>query len=220
MSTRDDILYYIKLRGPASADQLAEQLGVTAVAIRQHLAALASQGMVDRHEAPASGARGRPLHLWHLLPAADTQFPDSHADLTLDLLSAIRESMGDTGMESVLAARMQRQLRAYSSAMSGGGSVKLRVERLAELRSREGYIATWFKDGSDYYLAENHCPICSAASHCRGICDAELELFQALFQGQATVTREEHITQGARRCLYRICPVAAAFKTRLRATKP
>jgi predicted ArsR family transcriptional regulator len=59
-------------------------------------------------------------------------------------------------------------------------------------------------DGRDWLLIENHCPICSAAKACTGLCANELKVFADVLGKGATVTREEHILAGARRCVYRV----------------
>jgi len=58
-----------------------------------------------------------------------------------------------------------------------------------------------------YWFIENHCPICAAARRCQNFCRSELQLFQSLFAEQASVTREDYILDGARRCSYRITPL-------------
>ena len=62
-------------------------------------------------------------------------------------------------------------------------------------------------DGS-MLLAENHCPICAAASTCQGLCREELSLFRAVLGDKARVERTDHILAGARRCAYRITAAA------------
>ena len=62
---------------------------------------------------------------------------------------------------------------------------------------------TRMPDGS-MLLAENHCPICAAASTCQGLCREELSLFRAVLGDKARVERTDHILAGARRCAYRI----------------
>ena len=59
-------------------------------------------------------------------------------------------------------------------------------------------------DDSVYWLLENHCPICAAASSCLNFCRSELNLFQTILADVATVSREEHIIEGARRCAYKV----------------
>ena len=56
-------------------------------------------------------------------------------------------------------------------------------------------------------LIENHCPVCSAARACTGLCANELQVFQDVLGDEVRVAREEHILQGARRCVYRVSAV-------------
>ncbi len=92
--------------------------------------------------------------------------------------------------------------------LTGARHLRDRVARLAELRTREGYMAAWSKepDGS-FLLVENHCPICAAATACQGFCRSELAIFEAVLGPDARVERSEHLLAGARRCAYRIEPV-------------
>jgi predicted ArsR family transcriptional regulator len=39
-----------------------------------------------------------------------------------------------------------------------------RVALLADIRSEEGYVARIERNGPDFLLIEDHCPICAAAS--------------------------------------------------------
>ena len=75
----------------------------------------------------------------------------------------------------------------------------------AERDFQEGYMAGWTEeaDGS-LVLVENHCPICAAATACQGFCRAELDVFSAVLGPDVSVTREEHIVSGGRRCSYAI----------------
>ena len=96
--TRDRVLLLLKTRGPQTAAELAGRLGVTAMAVRQHLAALESEALVSFEDERRSV--GRPARVWRLSSAASARFPDSHADLTVDLLSVIREAYGDSALEA------------------------------------------------------------------------------------------------------------------------
>jgi predicted ArsR family transcriptional regulator len=57
-----------------------------------------------------------------------------------------------------------------------------------------------------FTLVENHCPICAAASACKGLCDRELSVFERVLGPDCTVERVEHLLSGARRCAYQIRP--------------
>lgn len=201
---RDRVLLQLKLRGPQTAPQLARRLALTPAAVRQHLTALAEEGYVDA--GGGTGAVGRPARVWRITPAAAARFPDAHADLSVDLLESLRESLGASGLESLLATRMRRQLAAYRERMPAPDApLGRRVSRLAALRREEGYMAeaSRQRDGS-YLLVENHCPICAAAAVCQGLCRDELELFCRVLGDGVQVERGDHILAGARRCAYRI----------------
>ena len=204
---RDRVLLQLKTKGELTAAQLARRLDVTPMAIRQHLAALEEEGLVDHAEAPRSV--GRPAKLWHLTPAAAQRFPDSHADLTVDLLESMQHAFGEKGLDRLLEVRAKRQLEAYRARMPGPDApLDKRVAALSKLRREEGYMAKWSRArgaSGALMLVENHCPICAAAQTCQGLCRDELELFRTLLP-DAKVERIEHLLEGARRCAYRVVP--------------
>lgn len=183
------------------AEALASRLSITAMAVRQHLYALQSEELVTYEEEPRP--MGRPAKLWQLTVAADRLFPDSYAELTLSLLDSVKEAFGETGLEKLLDIRTRQQIETYTHQV-GKGSLESRLQVLAEIRTQEGYMAA-VKSQSDgsFLLVENHCPICAAATACTGLCDRELETFQAVL-GNVEIQRVEHIIAGARRCTYEI----------------
>jgi predicted ArsR family transcriptional regulator len=112
--------------------------------------------------------------------------------------------LGKNALNKVIAAREKVLQRDYAAALEGAQTLKERVERLASIRSSEGYMAEWRAEGAGFRLIENHCPICTATAACMNLCDAELKLFRSLLGPDVFVSRDEHIFSGARRCAYRI----------------
>ncbi len=202
-SARDKILFYLKTRGPQTAASVASRLEVTAMAVRQHLYELERDGMVAHEDQRRSV--GRPARFWLVTPKAAARFPDSHAELLVDLIQAARAAYGDKGLNALVAQRTRQQIANYRGRMPDGGTLEKRVAALAALRRQEGYMAEWSrqKDGT-LLLVENHCPICAAAQSCQSLCGGEMDLFRALLGKNATIERTEHIVAGARRCAYRI----------------
>lgn len=115
---------------------------------------------------------------------------------------------GDQGLEKLIEHREHTAMQQYSAAMLGMADIASRLAKLAELRTLEGYMASQGEMDGVFWLFENHCPICSAATKCQNFCRSELQLFQQLFADVASVSREEHIVEGARRCAYRIAPLS------------
>jgi predicted ArsR family transcriptional regulator len=210
-STRHAILDILKREGPQEAKSLAQRLGITPMAIGLQLTSLVEEKLVAAEPEPANpGKRGRPVHRWALTEAANRVFPDAHALLTAGLLGSLQEIYGDQGMQKLLDARTRHQQEEYAQSIPAGGSLKDKVKALARLRDREGYMTEVEPtSGGGFRLIENHCPICTAAKTCQGICQSEWQAFSALMGPGAKVTREEHLLSGGRRCVYAVEPVAA-----------
>ena len=51
--------------------------------------------------------------MWKLTSAAAERFPDSHSDLTVEIISAVRAAFGEAGMDKLLRDRTRRQLEEY-----------------------------------------------------------------------------------------------------------
>lgn len=194
------------------ATQLADRLHLSAMAVRLHLYALQAEHLVTYEEEPRPV--GRPAKLWQLTPAANHLFPEAYAELTLSLIGSIGKTFGKMGLDRLLALRTRDQITAYRRRITGAESLRQRLKSLAAIRTDEGYMADVKPqpDGA-FLLVENHCPICAAATACTGLCAKELEVFQSVLGDDVVVTRTEHIVSGARRCAYRVCPVARKSAT-------
>jgi predicted ArsR family transcriptional regulator len=203
-SSGQRILMLLKTRGSQTVQEIGRVLETTGEAARQQLAKLATEGLVEM----TSEARGvgRPAQYWRLTAAGNARFPDAHADLTAHLIRNIRNELGEGAMDKLISIREIEAHASYVEQMESADDLQARVERLAEIRTREGYMAEWQMVENGYVLIENHCPICAAASACAGFCRAELNLFQKALGPDVDIERTEHIISGARRCAYRIEP--------------
>ncbi len=205
--TRRGLLERLKRGGGQDAGALAAALGVSAMAVRQHLYALEAEGLVAFEE--EARPLGRPAKLWRLTQAADRFFPDAHADLTVSLLGSLRGAFGEAGLEKLLAVRTAEQIADYGKRVRPADPLGKRLEALAAIRSEEGYMAVVVDEGAEGFLfVENHCPVCAAAKICQGLCASELEVFRRVLGPDATVERSDHILAGARRCAYRVRPAS------------
>jgi DNA-binding MarR family transcriptional regulator len=121
------VLDHIKLNGPAQVADIAEALGITAVAVRQHLYALEDQGLVEFAEPDPTGARGRPSRRWRLREEASSYFADAHAELTVELIANIRDVFGERGLQKLIERRTDHQAADYLKALSGAASLRARA---------------------------------------------------------------------------------------------
>lgn len=197
------LLSLLKHQGARSTTELGRLLGTSAENARRQLNRLAADGLVAL-EARATPHPGRPRHIWSLTPLAHARFPDTHADFSMRMVHAIRQTFGENALARLVALREAEDRQRYTNELGEATTPAARIGRLAELRTQEGYMADWHRnwDGS-FDLIENHCPICAAAGSCVDICAAELAVFQSIL-GAVTIRRTEHIICGDRRCVYRI----------------
>ena len=202
------IVEALKRADDATTLSLAEQFNTTTTAVRQHLDALEAAGIVERFDVVAHG-RGRPAIHWRTTSLAGELFPDRHGELTVELIESIRSTLGPEALDQIIDDRSRRQLAQYRSIIPMG-SVAVRVRALAARRTAEGYLAEVTTDGDELVLIEHHCPICSAAAACQGLCRSELQLFSDALGPTVTVTREQHLLSGDTRCAYRISPALPA----------
>ena len=203
MQTRRAIVQLLKTEGALDSATLSRRLKLTPMAVRQHLYALQNEKFVTAEERPVP--RGRPAKHWTLTSEATRLFPDAYAELSVALLSAVEDTFGANGMQRLVEARLTRQQSDYAARIPATLPVEKKLQRLAELRTAEGYMAQVRRDGKGVFvLVENHCPICAAATACQGFCSSELDLFRSVLGPGVTVGRTEHIVGGDRRCAYRI----------------
>ena len=211
--SRRRIFKLLKTEGPLGSAQLAERLGLTAMAVRLHLYALQGEGMVGSEDRPVPV--GRPAKLWRLTREADRHFPEAYAELSVALIDAMQDAFGAEGLGRVLESRCARQQTEYSKRIRRSDPLDRKLDELARVRTEEGYMAEVRAEegeGGGFLLVENHCPICAAANACQGFCSTELDLFRSVLGPGVEVERVEHIVSGDQRCAYRVQPKTRARK--------
>lgn len=203
-SGRERVLFVLKTKGAQTAAQVAKQLGVTTMAVRQHLAVLQAEDLVDfvDERRPV----GRPARLWQLTAKAYDRFPDCHGELAVGMLRAAHSAFGEQGLVRLVDERTRQQAASYRACMPGSDApLEDRLAALARIRHEEGYMADWSPRGDgSFEFAENHCSIAKAVRLYPMLCSSELSLFRTVLGDDVSIERVEHIAAGARRCAYRI----------------
>lgn len=202
-ATRRDLLVTLRKRGEARAEELAEALGVTVGAVRQHLQGLAAADLVaHREERPGPG---RPRHVYRLAPAAEALFPRAYGELTVELLDYI----GDEDPE-LIARAFERRRRARverTRERLDGLPFDARVAEVARVLDEDGYLADVepLADGSGWRIREHNCAILAVAQRYGHACGAEIAFLREVLP-EAEVTRVSHILTGAHACAYDVRP--------------
>lgn len=94
--TRDRVMSSILHNGPSTASELADRLGLTAAAVRRHLSALVSRGLVDSREKKVFGARGRgrPSRVFFLTDHGRADYYTAYDDLAISALRQLADAAG------------------------------------------------------------------------------------------------------------------------------
>ncbi len=197
--TQRRVIETLKRLGEATADELAAALEVSPSAVRQHLGALRSSGLIEARQ--DRGNTGRPADRYHATERTEPLFVTSD-DLSIELL----ELVGDEDPELVdrVFDRRRQRLVDDAEAHLAGTSVEDRVARVTELLDAQGYLCDWEQLADDHFRINLHnCAIWTVASRFRKACASELEYLQGVLP-DATVARVTHKTSGAHTCAYDI----------------
>ncbi|HUP01522.1 MAG TPA: helix-turn-helix domain-containing protein [Gemmatimonadota bacterium] len=129
------------VRGPLAAADLAQRLGVTSAAVRQHLSVLAEAGLVERARS-GSGA-GRPAYLYRLAPLARSAYPKRYDVLAAELIEVLVERHGS---ETALALVEEAARRLAGRAQTDIGSPVKETEREVRWAS----VLAWLEEEFDW----------------------------------------------------------------------
>lgn len=198
--TRQQILGLLRRRGSMTATELSDALGIGAVGVRQHLALLERDDLVQ--VADVRRAVGRPSHLYALTVAADALFPKRYDRIALDALALVEELGGPAAIDTLFARRQAQLARQYALRLVGK-SRERQVAELASILSEQGYMCEWHQeaDGS-FTLTEHNCPVDCIAREYTQACTHELTLYEDILG--TPITREETMANGGTCCRYRI----------------
>ena len=199
-ATQRRVLVALKRRGEATADELATALDISASAVRQHLSALRSAGLIAARQ--ERGHAGRPADRYHATDLTESLFVSTDSSLSIELLEHIEEE--DPELVDRVFERRRRRLVEDSTDKLEGKPIEERVAVLTELLDAQGYLADSETLSDNRYRINLHsCALWDVASRYKQACTAELDFIRDLVP-DATVERVTHKTAGAHTCAYEI----------------
>jgi predicted ArsR family transcriptional regulator len=197
---RRAVLEHIKHAGEASAETIAEAVGVTVGAVRQQLAILGAEGLVaHRDERPGPG---RPRRRFCLTPAAEGLWPKRYGQLTNQLLGFFEQS--DPGLvEEAFEQRRRRRVENARRRLQGK-AFDDSVRELTAILDEDGYLADCQELGPGVWrIAEHNCAILDVASKYRIACGSEIAFLREALP-KTTIERVQHIASGGHMCAYEV----------------
>jgi predicted ArsR family transcriptional regulator len=196
--TQRVLLETLKRRGPSTVAEVRAAVPLTPATLREHLVALAEQGLVRRHGTRRRG-RGRPEVVWAIAPAAEALFPQREASVLRDLTEWLLAHRGERQLARFFADRVAVRRRA-AKARVGALEGPARAAEVARLLSEEGYLAEALGHAGRPVLRIYHCPVKELVEATDLPCRAELGLVRELLGGR--LVRIEHAAHRQGTCTY------------------
>ncbi|HUR09367.1 MAG TPA: metalloregulator ArsR/SmtB family transcription factor [Nonomuraea sp.] len=211
--TRARVARLILEHGPVAAAALGERLGLTPAAVRRHLDALLTDGMIEPRTVRPRGqrGRGRPAKLFAITDAGRSAFEHAYDDLAGSALRFLAERLGEKAVADFARSQVSSLVRRLEPVMLTVPADQ-RVQVLAQALSAEGYAAsaTKAKSGGDQ-LCQHHCPVAHVAAEFPQLCEAETEAFAQLLG--TPVQRLATIAHGDGVCTTHVSPHALGLAT-------
>ena len=176
-STRMEVLELLRRKGPASAETIASDLGVTPNAVRQHLTNLEREGFVRSQ--PERGARGRPALLFSLTERADSVFPKRYGQLATMVLQELRDMGGDDALDDLFSRVAARHAGAIEREIDGL-TFDQKLERVVSWIGRAGTLAEQTETAEGVKVTIHNCPFRNTALKFPQVCTITPHLFSRL----------------------------------------
>jgi predicted ArsR family transcriptional regulator len=203
-STRQQLLdLLLRHKGGLTVDELGSELGVSRNAVRQHLSALESEGLVALGEIRRSV--GRPSHVYTLTPAGQEQFPRQYGLLSGLVLETLRDLHGEEGTRTLLRQIAGRLVQRFAPQVRGADTPE-KARELAAILTELGYEAEAGPEGRE--LTAINCVYHHLAETYPEVCELDLELIGGLTG--ARVEHAECMVRGGQKCRFVLHPESGA----------
>jgi predicted ArsR family transcriptional regulator len=163
--------------GGGTIQEICDDQGVTATAIRQRLSRLQGQALITR-DAERFG-RGRPRFVYHLTDAGHRALGENYSDLAMVLWNSIRNIEDDATRSLLLGNVQDEMIRRYGRSVVGK-RISERFQELGQELGNRGFQVEIDNSGDLPILRENSCPYWDLASTDPEICRLEQSVFEKI----------------------------------------
>ena len=189
----------LKNKSGLTVDELSKGLEITRNAVRQHLAALESDGLVAQGATRPSG--GRPQQLYALTGKGKEVFPRHYSWFAQLVIEAIKRERGSEGLSERLGeigAGVAAQLRSQSPGLE---TREQKVAKLAVVMDQLGYNAKTTAAGKAPVIEADNCVFHELAVKNPEICHFDLAMMGAFTDSK--VDHQECMARGGNVCRFR-----------------
>lgn len=169
-------------------DELAEAAGITRTAVRQHLATMEADGLVEH--GPLRETAGRPSRLYRLAERGMEIFPRQYSWFSELMLASIRKERGADGLATWLRELAVSVASSFESELAGLPTEQ-RIARTIELMNQLSYEAEQAsaEDGPEPAIDACNCVFHHLAMKFPEVCQFDLALLERMSGTGMTQTR-------------------------------
>lgn len=181
----------LELKGgrPLTLSELAERIGISKMAILNHIQKLESKGMLERLVVKAKV--GRPHYVFKLKEESKESIARSDAWVLDGLLEYLEKTGNGKLAEDFLKERYIKVKDEYRERLSRVKPEK-RVEELTRIREEENYFPELKSTGNGAFeLLEYNCPIFRVADKFGIACSLETRMFASVLDSDVSSTHRQ-----------------------------
>jgi predicted ArsR family transcriptional regulator len=195
------ILRHIQRCGQATIKELEHVLGVSTTAVREHLAQLHVNGLVET--STMRSGPGRPRLVYTLTDKAQQLFP-RHYDVLIDLI--LRELIAEQGVEQVhrLLQRVGERLTSDYTGSIQASDLQGRLDELCHTLASKGIpadVAAEVESGAAH-ITLHSCPYHGVAHSHAAVCHMEKQMFEHVLGQELRL--EHSIREGSHNCRFSV----------------
>jgi len=177
-STKRQILLLLKKKGKMTISDLARELEITSMGVRQHLSLLERDGLVSTRI--MRKPMGRPVYIYSLTEEADNLFPKKYEELLESIIESVILLDGQEKLDQILQTRAARLVDLYRSRFDNL-NLEGKVQELEKILNEMGYLVEVKRINNHSFALDNYnCILNSIAKKHPQICKWELETFREL----------------------------------------
>lgn len=197
LATRERLLGLLR-RGPHTADELATTVGLTANAVRQHLAHLERDQAIRRAGIRHSGTAGKPAVLYEASAEREVRFSRAYAPVLRALLDVLPQHVSTAALRKLLSDTATRLATELPTAR---GDFSQRVKAGADIFHALGAVTEVTEDASRAQISGFNCPLSEAVAVRPELCGM---LGQALHEVTGLAVRDRCDHSGRPRCRFEL----------------
>lgn len=151
-----NVIRILKEHGGRSIPSICEISGSSYMTVKAHCEELTKRGYLSRTRLPRTKT-GRPEIEFSLTRQAQDLFMTAERPLSLGLLAEAKSLYGEIAPERMIRQWLGRISKPWQSSLQVCSSLEERVEKLAELRTKEGWLSRRLT--SPIQLIDHHHPL-------------------------------------------------------------